>query len=135
DTTPSRSLPTGDAMKRYGFSRYTGKRIQLAGVHCRVSVGNPAHLPFACSVVRRRHVDRRTDKIFLDQLYSIPPGDIFQLANRIVFWIDGYTALGTAKRHINDGTFVGHQCGKSHHLVFIDHIAVTDTTLGWRHVL
>src|SRR5690606_28214991 len=51
------------------------------------------------------------------------------------FWIDGYTALGTAKRHINDGTFVGHQCGKSHHLVFIDHIAVTDTTLGWRHVL
>ena len=107
----------------------------MAGVHGGVRISDPAHLPLACAVIGCRDVNSRADEILLDQLNCIPPGDIFKFPNGIVFRINSDAAFGAAERNVDDGTFIGHQCGKCHHFILVNHVAITDTAFGGRHVL
>src|SRR5690606_11562284 len=135
DATPGCGLPAADAVQGKGFSRYTAESVELAGIHGGIGVGNPAHLAFARAVIGRGHINRRPDKVLLDQFNGIPAGYIFELPNGIVLGIDGDTPLGTPERYVYDGTFIGHQRRECHHLVFIDHFTIPDTAFGGRHVL
>src|SRR5690606_29324710 len=121
--------PACDTMEGEGLARDTGEVVHLARVHCRIRIGNPAHLTLARAVVRRRYVDGRANEVLLDQFDRIATRDGFQLRHGIVFWIDSDAAFGTPERHVDDRAFIGHKGRQSHHLVLVDQLAVADSAL------
>ena len=128
DTPPDPTL--GD-----GLAGHAGERVDRPGVEGRVRIVDPRHLARARAVVRRRHVDARADEALLDQLGRVPPGGPLELFDRILLRVDLHTALGPAKRHVNDGTLVGHEGGERLDLILVDLGREPDPALDGQAVL
>src|SRR6266498_5265324 len=63
--------PAPYAFLRYRLSGDTCRGVQAPGIERLVSVEDPCHLPLACAVIWRRHVNARPDEILFDQLVRV----------------------------------------------------------------
>ena len=120
---------------RYGLPGNTSGRIDLSGLQGRIGIHDPGHFPRTRTIIRRRNVDTRTDKILFNQFRSISTGDLLQFIFAVFSGIDLDTTLGSSKRYINNGAFVGHQAGQGHHFILIHFITESDTPFAGRFVM
>jgi hypothetical protein len=81
------------------------------------------------------HVHAGAEHVALDKLRRIATGDGFNLRNAEFAGVDLDTTLGTTEGDVDDGTLVGHERGKSHHLLLVDVLAVADTALARKAVV
>ena len=117
NAAPCRFPPAVDSSLRDRLSRNAREIIDAAGIECVVGVGHPSHFALAGAHVRARNVFTWADIFLADQLCREPAGDLFELFFRVFLRIETDAALRAAKRHINNGAFVGHQGSQRHDLI------------------
>src|SRR5688572_29702361 len=87
---------------RNWFTCNTTRRVDLTGVHGRISIQDPGHLSFPCSIIGGGYIRTGANEIFLDQFGSITLGDLFQLIRRIFFRVDLDAAFPSAEGNVHD---------------------------------
>src|SRR5262249_8206824 len=100
-----------------------GEIVDTAGIKGIVCVRHPGHFALARADIRSRNVFARTDIALADQLSRKSPCDFFNLLFGIFLRVETNAAFRSAKRHINDGALVSHQCCQRHDLVLIHELA------------
>ena len=108
------------------FAGDAGEVINVFGVQVFVGVGNPGHFSLAGADIGRGHVGGRAEKTFADEFVRKPARNHFEFVTIIFGRVDEQRTFGAAKRHIDDGAFIGHQCGQRFHLVLIGIRRITD---------
>ena len=117
------------------FARDTG--IDVRTVHHEILVGvrDPTHLTLARAVIRRGHIDVRTDEVLPDEFRGKPPGHPFPESLRCRQGIDAHTAFRPAEGDADDGGFVRHERRKRDGFVQADMLAESNATLGGQTVV
>src|SRR5438552_2819941 len=102
--------------------------IGPAGIEGVVGVRHPGHFALTRSHVRAWYVFTRTYVFFSDQLSRKSARDLLKLLFVVLFRIETNATLGSAKRHVDDGAFVGHQCCQRLDFILTDELAVSNAT-------
>ena len=124
-----------NATLAHRFASDASHAIDIRRLMRRVGAGDPGHFPGAGAHVRRWHIDRRADVILFDQLKREAAGDAFHCLFVVFPGVDHQAALGPAKRHIDQSTFVGHERRQGLHLVLADHRGKPYTAFGRQSML
>src|SRR5690606_3496862 len=120
---------------RYGLAGYATCSIDLAGMHCGISIEDPCHLAFTCPIISDRQVSAWSDEILLYQFRSIAASDLFEFVSGELAWVDLDTSFAAAERYVYDSAFVSHQRSKRHYFVLVYFCRKADTSFTWSLVL
>ena len=69
----------------------------------------PRHLAHAGANVRRRHVNGRTDRVFVPELVRVSSHDALEFRDAVATWVHLDSSLRTAEGHIDESALERHQ--------------------------